>query len=269
MAEAVKAAVGGAMAESDIHNKWVSTYRTAEAQAFYEMAFDEVVRRLNAPKDAIILDAGCGSCAKSVLLAKRGFRVTGSDFSQKALDLAVDTIQAHGVADRISLQREDLTGLSFPNGTFKYAICWGVLMHVPDVQKALSELSRVLAPGGQLVLSEGNMYSLQAVALRGLRRLLRKGRATVVRTPVGMEAHEDTSQGKLLTRETDMSWLVAEADRLGLRLKARIAGQFTELYAIAPWLPAKRLIHTLNRLWFRHVGAAGPAFANILIFEKR
>jgi ubiquinone/menaquinone biosynthesis C-methylase UbiE len=269
MAESLKAAVGGAMAESDIHNKWVSTYRTAEAQAFYELAFDEIVRRLNAPKDATILDAGCGSCAKSVLLAKRGFRVMGSDFSQRALDLAANTVREHGVADRISLQREDLTDLSFPNDQFKYAICWGVLMHVPHVQKALSELSRVLAPGGQLVLSEGNMYSLQAVTLRVLRRLLRKGQATVVRTPAGMEAHEDTSQGKLLTRETDMSWLVAEADRLGLRLKARVAGQFTELYVIAPGRPAKRMIHTLNRFWFRHVGAAGPAFANILIFEKQ
>ena len=233
------------------------------------MAFDEVVRRLGAPKDATILDAGCGSCAKSVLLAKRGFRVVGSDFSQKALDLAVHTVRAHGVADRISLQREDLTGLSFADGQFRYAICWGVLMHVPDVRKALSELARVLAPGGQLVLSEGNMYSMQAVALRVLRRLLRKGRATVVRMPAGMEAHEDTSQGTLLTRETDMAWLVAEADRLGLRLKARVAGQFTELYAIAPWQPAKRLIHTLNRLWFQQVSAAGPAFANILIFEKK
>jgi ubiquinone/menaquinone biosynthesis C-methylase UbiE len=257
------------MAEADIHNKWVSTYRTAEAQAFYEMAFDEIVRRLGAPKDATILDAGCGSCAKSVLLAARGFRVVGSDFSQKALDLAANTVRVHGVADRISLQREDLTNLSFADGQFRYAICWGVLMHVPDVQKALSELARVLAPGGQLVLSEGNMYSLQAVTLRVLRRLLRKGRATVVRTPAGMEAHEETDQGKLLTRETDMSWLVAEADRLGLRLKARIAGQFTELYAVAPLQPVKRLIHIVNRVWFRHVSAAGPAFANILIFEKK
>ena len=268
MTESVKA-VGGAMAESDIHNKWVATYRTAEAQVFYEMAFDEIVTRLNAPTDATILDAGCGSCAKSVLLAKRGFRVTGSDFSQKALDLAVDTVRVHGVADRISLQREDLTDLSFADGQFQYAICWGVLMHVPEVRKALAELARVLAPGGQLVLSEGNMYSVQAVGLRVLRRLLRKGRATVVRTPAGMEAHEDTSQGKLLTRETDMAWLVAEADRLGLRLKARIAGQFTELYTVVPWEPVKRLIHVVNRLWFRYIHAAGPAFANILIFEKK
>ena len=29
-----------AMAGSDIHEQWVATYRTAEAQAFYEMAFD-------------------------------------------------------------------------------------------------------------------------------------------------------------------------------------------------------------------------------------
>lgn len=69
-----------AMGGADIHGKWVSMYRTSEAQAFYEMAFDEITRRLGAPRDAVILDAGCGSCAKSVLLAQRGFRVVGADF---------------------------------------------------------------------------------------------------------------------------------------------------------------------------------------------
>jgi SAM-dependent methyltransferase len=203
-----------------------------------------------------------------VLLAQRGFRVMGTDFSTSALELAAETTKAHGVTDRITLRREDLLGLSFKDGAFDYAICWGVLMHVPDVQRALQELARVLAPGGRLVLSEGNMYSLQAVALRALRRILRRGRALVVRTPAGLEAHEETSTGTLLTRETDMAWLVTEARRLGLRLESRIAGQFTELYAIVPWQPVKSLIHNVNRFWFRYVQLAGPAFANILIFEK-
>ena len=80
-----------AHADSAIHQKWVANYRTPDMQAFYEMAFDMIARHLNAPVDSTILDAGCGTCAKSVLLAARGFRVTASDYSSSALELAADT----------------------------------------------------------------------------------------------------------------------------------------------------------------------------------
>lgn len=258
-----------ALANATIHQKWVNTYRTAEMQAFYAMAFDEIAKRLNAPPDATILDAGCGSCAKSVLLAGRGFRVVATDFSASALDLAKDTVRAQGFEDRITLQREDLTALSFPDGTFQYILCWGVLMHIPDLQRAFSELARVLAPGGLLVISEGNMFSVQAVLLRWLKRMLGRERAEVRRTSAGIEYREVTDQGGLVTRQTDMAWFVEEGDRFGLDLTDRIAGQFTELYVAVPWPAAKRLIHALNSAWFRYVGFAKPAFGNILMFKKR
>lgn len=258
-----------ALADSTIHQKWVNTYRTADMQAFYGMAFDEIVRRLQPPPGATILDAGCGSCAKSVLLAARGFRVVAADFSASALEMARETVRAQGYDDRITLQREDLTALSFPDGTFQYILCWGVLMHIPDLQRAFSELTRVLAPGGVLVISEGNMYSIQAVLLRWLKRILGRERAEVTKTRAGIEYREVTDQGGLVTRQTNMAWFVAEGHRLGVDLTARIAGQFTELYVAVPWPAARRMIHAINSVWFRYVGFAKPAFGNILMFKKR
>ena len=90
----------------------------------------------------------------------------------------------------------------------------------------------------------------------------------MVVTPAGLENHEQTAQGELVTRETDISWYVGECQRLGLQLTARIAGQFTELYVVAPWKPLRRLIHGWNHLWFRYVRFAGPAVANILMFRR-
>lgn len=258
-----------AMADATIHEQWAATYRSPEAQPFYELAFDEIVRRLGAPRDAVILDAGCGSCAKSVLLAKRGFKVVGMDFSAEALALAPETLRRYGVEQRITLRQGDLTNIPFKDGEFSYAICWGVLMHVPDVERAMSELARVLKPGGVLVTSEANMYSLQAVGMRWLKRLVGRSRGRVERTPAGLVNHEQTEHGELVTRETDMAWYQAELDRLGLDVTARISGQFTELYVVAPWRPVRRLIHMWNRMWFTMIGAAPPAIANIVIAKKR
>jgi ubiquinone/menaquinone biosynthesis C-methylase UbiE len=259
----------GALADPAIHRDWVSKYRTPETERFYEMAFDDIVRRLKAAPGSSVLDAGCGSCAKSVLLASRGFNVVGTDFSSDALKLAAETIRTRGVEDRITLRRADLLDLPFENGAFPIIVCWGVLMHVPDLERALAELARVLAPGGRLVISEGNMYSVQAVALRWIKRMMGRGRGRVVRTPAGLVSHEETPQGALVTRQTDMKWFEAECGRLGLRRTARVAGQFTEVYALLPWAPLRRMVHVVNHVWFRYVRFPGPAFANILIFEKR
>ena len=267
------------MADAATHQQWVAMYRTGEAQTFYEIAFDDIVGRLGAPADATILDAGCGSCAKSILLAARGFRVVAMDYSASALALATETVRAHGVGDRIMMQQGDLLNLPFKDCEFQYAVCWGVLMHVPELQRALAELTRVLAPGGVLVLSEGNMYSAQSLAMRTLQRMLGRGRLEriqqrhygrklVVRTPAGLESREETNQGTLLTRQTDMAWLIEACEQLGLRLKARVPGQFTELYTLALGRTLKYAIHALNRVWFKHVRLAGPAFGNILFFEK-
>lgn len=257
-----------ALAGSDIHEQWVSMYRTPEQQAFYELAFDEIARRLAAPREATILDAGCGSCAKSILLAKRGFKVVATDFSSEALGLAAETVERAGVTDRITLRQGDLLRLPFVDGEFRFAICWGVLMHVPQLEQAMAELARVLAPGGVLVLSEGNMRSVQSVSMRGLKVLLGRGRGRVVQTPAGLENHEQTAQGALVTRQTDMRWLVAAFASRGLALESRFAGQFTELYVLAPWAWLRRAIHAFNNAWFKVVRSPGPAYGNILIFRK-
>ncbi|MCP9453368.1 MAG: class I SAM-dependent methyltransferase, partial [Nitrospira sp.] len=220
-----------------IHQKWVANYRTPEMQAFYDMAFDKIAKLLDAPPDSMILDAGCGSCAKAVLLASKGFRVTAVDYSVSALRLAEETVGIHGFGDRITLKQENLLRLSFSDDSFQYVLCWGVLMHIPDLQQALSELARVVKPGGFLVLSEGNVNSLQAYTLRVVKRLLRRERALVRSVQAGIEYVEETSEGSLLTRQTNMPWLIQECHRLGLNIKARMAGQFTELYVAVPWRP--------------------------------
>lgn len=256
------------LAKPDIHEKWEHDYRTTEAQNFYEEAFDYITHFLSAPKDSIFLDAGCGTCAHSIRLAKRGFLVQAVDFSENILEKAKANVRAKAVETRIIIQREDILSFSFKDETFDYVLCWGVLMHIPDLEKAISELTRILKPGGTLVISEANMYSLQAIILRNLKRFLGKEKAEVKKTPAGIEYWIISSSGALLTREANIRWLNDRFRNNGFSVRKRVAGQLTELYTRVSFRPLKKLIHGLNKYWFKYIKIPHPAFGNIVILEK-
>lgn len=256
------------LAKSNIHQKWIETYYNAENEAFCEQEFDYVTQILNAPDNSIFLDAGCGNCAHSIRLANRGFFVQAIDFSEAVLKLARDNVKAKGLEDRIQIQHGNLLALPFDDAIFDYVLCCGVLMHIPDVERAISELARVLSPGGILVVSEGNMYSLETIILRNLKRLLRKGKAVIKKTPAGMEYWTKYSAGALMTRQANIRWLIERFGRERLSLKKRIAGQFTELYHRTSSAPLKKLIHAFNHFWFKYVRIPHPAFGNIVILQK-
>lgn len=257
------------LAKPDIHQQWINAYRTAENERFFEQAFDYITWVLNAPKNSTFLDAGCGTCAHSIHLANRGFFVQAVDFSWNVLKLAEANVKTRGLQNKIRLQREDILSLTFEDETFDYILCWGVLMHIPDLEQAISELTRVLKPGGRLVVSEGNMFSLQAILLRNLKRILRKERADVIKTPAGLEYWEMTSTGKLLTRQAHIQWLIKGFESNGFTVKKHVAGQFTELYIKFSSRLLKVIIHSFNNLWFKYVKIPQPSFGNIIIFQKQ
>jgi 2-polyprenyl-3-methyl-5-hydroxy-6-metoxy-1,4-benzoquinol methylase len=257
------------LAKPEVHQRWESGYRTEANERFYEQVFDYILKVLSPAPGATILDAGCGPCAHSARLARRGFRVQAVDFSESALEMAAEQVRARGLEGQITLRRESLLGLSFPDESFDYVLCWGVLMHIPEVERAVAELARVVKPGGQLVISEANMRSLEAVGVRGLKRLLKREKSEVKEAPAGVEYWMVRGGDALVTRQADIGWLVRAFEGHGLALKGRVAGQFSEAYTLVSAAPLKKLVHHFNDFWFRHVKSAGPAFGNILFLQKK
>ncbi|MFQ5716181.1 MAG: class I SAM-dependent methyltransferase [Nitrospinales bacterium] len=251
--------------EPEIHRQWERAYRTAENEAFYERAFDYLAQKINAPENAAFLDAGCGSGSHSIRLAKRGFQVQAVDFSQNVLSLARENVKDMGLESKIKIQRQDICALSFDSESFPFIVSWGVLMHVPNFEKALGELVRVLKPGGILVLSENNMDSLEAKLIR----MFKKGKTRIKKSPSGLEFWRSHDSGELVVRLTHIPWLIEKLSGQGLTLKERIAGQFSEAYARFSSPCLQNLFHNLNKFWFKYFKKnPRPAFGNILIFQK-
>ena len=268
MAESESLLVQNLLSKPEMHFKWEGDYRTADNEDFYERIFVRIIEILNPPLEATFLDAGCGPCAHSVRLARRGFKVHATDFSPSALTMARDYVESRGLADKITLASENLMDLSFPDSSFDFVLCWGVLMHIPEVEQAILELVRVLRPGGSLIVSESNKSSLEAATVRNLRWLLRKEKSDVKVRPEGVEYWKVKAGDVLVTRQANIRWLIRRFEAGGLLLHSRIPGQFSESYTRVRSQSLKKLIHLINRAWFEHVKLAGPAFGNILLFRK-
>ena len=98
------------------------------------------------------LDAGCGTGVCSLALAGQAERVTAVDASFGSLATAQDLARNHKV-ENIRFQQADLLALPFADGEFDLVWSWGVIHHTVAPRQAFSELVRVLAPSGYLILA--------------------------------------------------------------------------------------------------------------------
>jgi ubiquinone/menaquinone biosynthesis C-methylase UbiE len=257
------------LSHDEIHKFWWKTYFTEENLRFYGKVYDSIAKFCPPAANTTLLDAGCGNAVHAINLAERGYNILGIDFNEAVLKDADADVHKLGLENRIQFQQGNLLGLTFPDEKFDYVFCWGVLMHIPDIDMALSELSRVLKPGGMLILGENNMHSIQSMARRTMYSLKKNPNMRIQPTPAGLEYWKETAQGSLMARETNMQWLINKLESCGLKLERRVASHLTEAYAKTSNGFLQKLIYSLNAIWFDRVKLASPAFGNILFFTKQ
>jgi SAM-dependent methyltransferase len=243
-----------------LHDRWKAQYRTAENQPFYHVAYEAIGQYLG-PAPGLVLDAGCGTGEKTLCLANMGYEVVGVDFAPETV-VEAQTTAAH---PRVKIQQADLNELPFPDGKFGAVVIWGVLMHVLDLSKVVSEISRVLRPDGKLVVCDNNLHSLDVQLLRIAKRL--KGRGRPAQTPYGVENWTPSPDGLVLVRWHDVRGLVELFANYGVTIEQQRAGRFTELFVYMPaWL--RRLVHRWNQFSFCHLRWQRPAYGRLLFGRK-
>ena len=94
-------------------------------------------------------DLGCGTGQVSAALAPFVAHVVAVDASAAMLQAAKRRL--HGF-DNVDLRRGDLESLPIDDGRLDAATLMLVLHHVPDPGRALTDVARVLKPGGRLVV---------------------------------------------------------------------------------------------------------------------
>jgi 2-polyprenyl-3-methyl-5-hydroxy-6-metoxy-1,4-benzoquinol methylase len=99
-----------------------------------------------------LLEIGCGMGYDSLEFLKRGVRVTATDLTPTAVELARRHFQIAGV-EAVDVRVENGLDLSFGDNMFDAVWSNGVLHATGDTARAIREVHRVLKPGGRAIIS--------------------------------------------------------------------------------------------------------------------
>jgi ubiquinone/menaquinone biosynthesis C-methylase UbiE len=124
-----------------------------------QLYIEEMIDALKLPRGARILDVGCGPGELLLTLLKRGYDAVGIDISQGMIDVARSTIRSAGFADFSGVSVGDIEKLTFQPQTFDVVVASGVIEYQKDDRAALEQMTRVLKPGGYLIVNVTNRYS--------------------------------------------------------------------------------------------------------------
>lgn len=134
-----------------------SIYGAVEGPDAREVAFAAIAE--GAPRTVLEVGGGPGELSERIG-RDLGAEVVMVDTSPRMVELA----KARGVDARVG----DVQALSFADGEFDCAVAAWMLYHVPDLDRALSELRRMLRPGGRLVaVTNGRDHMLELRRLAG------------------------------------------------------------------------------------------------------
>jgi SAM-dependent methyltransferase len=124
----------------------------------------EILEGLGLRGDETVLDLGCGRGAVLLAAAKLlpngraiGVDIWRADQTDNSPQNTLRNAELEGVADRVEVRTADITDLPFDNDSVDVIVSSLVVHNIPSPKaraKAISEATRVLRPGGRLVLAD-------------------------------------------------------------------------------------------------------------------
>ena len=110
------------------------------------------------PRACLALDVACGTGEQAARVSRLGWRTVGIDASDDMLRLG--PYISWDVLRSVRLVRSVAEVLPFRDASFDLVICQGSLDHFAQPRLFMSEATRVLSPGGRLVIALANYDSL-------------------------------------------------------------------------------------------------------------
>ncbi|MBV9359789.1 MAG: class I SAM-dependent methyltransferase [Betaproteobacteria bacterium] len=117
-----------------------------------------------------VLEIGTGVGTDARFIIERGGIYTGVNVDAGSTAATAEALRLHNLPGRVV--QCDATDLQFDDESFDVVYSFGVLHHIPEVEKVMSEIRRVLIPGGDIIAMLYNRDSINyAIEIKLLRRL--------------------------------------------------------------------------------------------------
>jgi ubiquinone/menaquinone biosynthesis C-methylase UbiE len=253
--------------KATIHDRWESIYRGGTIQnSLNDQIMDRMMHYVKPTRGALFLDAGCGIGDHSIRIARRGFRCVGVDISEFILKRARENVRKAGLESRISFVCQALEELAFLNNQFDLVHCRGVLMHVPEWEKALAQLCRVLKPGGNILITESNHTSFETALVR-VARGFRKSESKLTMTAGGLEFWSEEDGKPFVVRTANVTVLIRELGKNRMRKIRRFATEFWDVNRFPSGILRTAAIR-FNQFWFNLHLPAYPSSGNGVVSRK-
>lgn len=247
--------------------QWDVDYYHPIALKYYDWAIQDMLKMMDLEQGATVLDAGCGPGVHSIRVAQSGYNVQAIDISETMLNQAKQRVAHAQVADQVQFQQMDLTKLNFADNSFRYVFSWGVVIHIPEAEKALNELARIVEPGGKLALYLTNKAALDHKIEDMARLITSKPLVPEMRSPLGDGYCYDMNNEKLWLWRFDRDGIMNHLTQHGFRLCHRGIGELSEIQRRLNGTP-RQLLLQLNNLAYRWHFSANLATTNLFVFEK-
>jgi SAM-dependent methyltransferase len=147
------------------------------------------------PAGSRVLEAGCGTGAQTVILAKNSpdAEITSVDISPDSIRRAEARVRAEGITN-VTFQTGDLFSLPFAPKSFDHVFVCFVLEHLADPGQVLHVLRSLIRPGGTITVIEGDHGSAyyhpdSAEANKAIRCLVRLQREAGGNALIGRELY--------------------------------------------------------------------------------
>jgi ubiquinone/menaquinone biosynthesis C-methylase UbiE len=126
-----------------------------EALSLWAKYGRRTVDRIALRSDEAVLDVGCGTGASAIPAAEQvgpKGKVIAVDFAERLLDIARRKAASRNLKN-VEFRLGDMEHLGYPDQHFDAVICVFAIFFVPDVEKQISELWRMVRPNGQLAIT--------------------------------------------------------------------------------------------------------------------
>ena len=134
-------------------DKWSENYDQHKMSSWFKHTQKLAIKQLSLSKDSKVLDVGCGTGFATLYLGSilTDGQACGIDLSEGMIKKAKEKIPGE-LETKVEFRQSGSDNIPYEDGKFDGIICTNSFHHYQNPLKSLSEMKRVLKPGGQLVI---------------------------------------------------------------------------------------------------------------------